>query len=162
MTAKNLKPLPVIGNQYHFWDDGKTNPGRHYICRCERIITSEEAKSIMIEIPNYYDNDVMDTISLYEHWHNNEMPEHDWLYAKDTDYFIECSCPKYDEHNLWFVRTKDGGWFSMNIQSYWQSGRLDVDSAIFNDVINYIKEHPKYYVDDIIERYNNEKYIERK
>ena len=162
MSTKDLKPLPVIGNHYHFWDDGKTNPGRHYICRCERIITSEEAKSIMIEIPNYYDNDVMDTISLYEHWHNNEMPEYDWLYAEDTDYFIECSCPKYDEHNLWFVRTKDGGWFSMNIQSYWQSGRLDVDDSIFNDVINYIKEHPKYYADDIIERYNNEKYIERK
>ena len=77
MKAKYLKPLPVIGNHYHFWDDGKTNPGRHYICRCERIITSEEAKSIMIEIPNYYDNDVMDTISLYEHWHNNEMPEYE-------------------------------------------------------------------------------------
>ena len=46
----------------------------------------------------------------------------------------------------------------MNIQSYWQSGRLDVDEAIFNDVINYIKEHPKYYADDIIERYNKEIY----
>ena len=68
MTAKYLKPLPIVGNQYHFWDDGKTNPGSHYICRCERIITSEEAKNIMFEIPNYYNNDVMDTISLYEHW----------------------------------------------------------------------------------------------
>ena len=153
----DLKPLPIVGKHYHFWDDGKTSTSRHYICRCERIITPEEAKSVMIEVPNEYVDDVMDTISLYDHWHDNEMPECDWLYAEETDYFIECSCPKYDKNNLWFVRTKDGGWFSMDIQSWWQSGRLDVDDEIFNNVINYIKEHPEYYADDIIERYNKEK-----
>lgn len=131
-----LKPIPEIGKYYHFWDDGKISPGRHYICRCERIITSEEAKSIMIKVPNEYIDDIMDTISLYEHWYDNEMPNHDWLYSKDTDYFIECSCPEYDEHNLWFVRTKNGGWFSMDIQSGWQSGRLDIDGEIFENITN--------------------------
>ena len=33
-----MKPIPNIGEYYHFWDDGKTSLSRHYICRCERII----------------------------------------------------------------------------------------------------------------------------
>lgn len=152
------KPLPEVGKLYHFFDDGKTSPSRHYICKCEQIITPEEAKSVMIEVPNEYVDDVMDKISLYEHWHDNEMPKCDWLYAEDTDYFVECSCPKYDKNNLWFVRTKDGGWFSMDIQSWWQSGRLDVDGEIFQEVLNYIKEYSKYYSNDIIERYNEQTY----
>lgn len=153
-----MKEIPEIGKFYHFFDDGKTSTSRHYICKCEQIITPEEAKSIMIEVPNEYVDDVMDKISLYEHWHDNEMPKRDWLYTEDTDYFVECSCPKYDKNNLWFVRTKDGGWFSMDIQSWWQSGRLDVDGEIFQEVLNYIKEHPEYYSNDIIERYNEQTY----
>ena len=150
-----MKDLPKVGEYYHFFDDGKTSQGRHYICRCERIITPEEAKSVMIEVPNKYVNDAKDSISLYDHWHNNEMPEYDWLYAKNTDYFIECSCPKYDDYNLWFVRTKDGGWFSMNIQSWWQSGSLDVNGEIFEGVIQHIKDNPEYYdVEKTINAYN--------
>lgn len=153
---KDLKPIPEVGKYYHFWDDGKLSPGRHYICRCERIITPEEAKSIMIEVPNEYINDVMDTISLYEHWHDDEMPNHDWLFETETDYFIECSCPEYDKYNLLFVRTKNGGWFSMDIQNGWQAGRLDVDSEIYNEIIqdcidngydytNYVSADEEHY-----------------
>lgn len=160
MKQNNLcmKEVPEVGKYYHFFDDGKTSLSRHYICKCERIITPEEAKEIMINVPNEYVDDIMDNISLYEHWHDNEMPGHDWLYAKDTDYFVECSCPKYDEHNLWFVRTDDGGWFSMDIQSSWQAGRLDVDGEIFQNKLNYIKEHIEYYNDGTIDAYLNETY----
>ena len=145
-----LKSIPEIGKYYHFWDDGKISPGRHYICRCERIITAKDAKSIMIKVPNEYIDDVMDTISLYEHWHNNEMPKCNWLYSEDTDYFVECSCPEYDKHNLWFVRTKDGGWFSMDIQSGWQSGRLDVDCEIFENVTNDWQLNEGYIPEDYV------------
>ena len=162
MSDIKKKPLPEVGKEYHFFDDGKTSPGRHYICRCERIITSEEAKSITVEVPGEEctkDNPVTDKISLYDHWHDREMPLHDWLYANNTDYFVECSCPNYDEDNLWFVRTKDGGWFSMDIQSWWQGGRLDVDGSIFEDVVNEVKTHPEYYdVEKCLHAYNQEKY----
>jgi hypothetical protein len=98
-------------------------------------------------------------MSLYEQW-KEEVLNHDWLYAVDTDYFIECSCPKYDEDNLWFVRTKDGGWFSMNIQNSWQSGRLDIDEKIFDSIIQEIKDdmvfNSKYIT--LLEAYENEKY----
>lgn len=157
---KDLKPIPEVGKYYHFWDDGKLSPGRHYICRCERIITPEEAKSIMIEVLNEYIDDVMDTISLYEHWYDDEMPNHDWLFETETDYFIECSCPEYDKHNLWFVRTKDGGWFSMDIQSGWQSGRLDIDGKIFEDVTNSWEVNEGYIPEDYVPA-DEEHYLKR-
>lgn len=156
----NLKPIPEIGKYYHFWDDGKISPGRHYICRCERIITDEEAKNIMIEVPNEYIDDMMDIISLYEYWHDTEMPIHNWLYAEDTDYFIECSCPEYDENTLWFIRTKDGGWFSMDIQNGWQSGILDVDGEIFENVTNSWEVNEGYVPEDYVPA-DKEHYLKR-
>ena len=165
MENKNigLKPIPKVGEFYHFFDDGKTSPSRHYICKCERVVTSEEAKSIMVTVPDYectQDNPIYNLVSLYDHWHDDEMPNHDWLYETETDYFVECSCPVYDDNNLWFVRTKnDGGWFSMDIQSWWQGGRLDVDGKIFENIIQEVKEHPQWYdVDRAIKAYNETTY----
>lgn len=156
------KELPIVGQEYHFWDDGKTSTSRHYICKCERIITLDEAKSIIVTVPEWdYDkneNDFND-ISLYEQW-KIEVYNHDWLYAEDTDYFIECSCPKYDNDNLWFVRTKDGGWFSMDVQNSWQGGRLDIDGSIYENIIKDVKDdmifNDKYIT--LLEAYENEKY----
>ena len=130
--------IPVVGEFYHFFDDGKHSSSRHYICKYERIVTPEEAKNILVTVPG--ENCTKDSpefydISLYDHWHDNQMPLHDWLYASETDYFIEVSCPTYDDNNLWFIRTKDGGWFSMDIQSWWQSGRLDIDGKIYDAII---------------------------
>ena len=136
-VVKVLRPLPKVGKCYHFWDDGKTGLSRHYICKCESIVPFDDAKNIML---NAQGDDGPIDISLHDIW-QDECDNCDWLYAKETDYFVECSCPTYDEHNLWFARTKDGGWFSMNIQSFWQSGRLDVDGNIFEDVISYLKEY---------------------
>lgn len=165
MENKNIeiKPTPKVGEFYHFFDDGKTSPSRHYICKCERVVTSEEAKSIMVTVPDYectQDNPIYNLVSLYDHWHDDEMPNHDWLYETETDYFVECSCPVYDDNNLWFVRTKnDGGWFSMDIQSWWQGGRLDVDGKIFENIIQEVKEHPQWYdVDRTIKAYNETTY----
>ena len=54
-----------------------------------------------------------------------------WLYANDTDWFIECEIPEYEpEYTVWFVRTIDGGWFSMDIQNCWMSGELDVTNKM--------------------------------
>lgn len=153
-----MKEIPEVGKFYHFFDDGKISPNRHYICKCERIITPEESKKIMVEVPNKYMDGVKDSVSLYEHWYNNEVPNYYWLIADETDYFIECSCPKYDDNNLWFVMSVDGGWFSMDIQNFWQGGRLDVDGEIFQRILNDIKEHPDWYHKDIINLYNEEKY----
>ena len=53
-----------------------------------------------------------------------------WIWNGDTDYFIGCYIPEYDDHLIWFARTKYGTWFSMDIQSNWQGGLLDVNRDI--------------------------------
>lgn len=56
-------------------------------------------------------------------------------------FFVECEIPGYDEANtIWFVRTIQGGWFSMDVQNTWQSGSLDVDGSIYNEVKKWFEE----------------------
>ena len=124
--------LPEKGKYYHFWDDGKSSASRHYICKCERIISCDESRYIEVETPD-------GKMTLYDMWKEN-VAQCYWLYAETTDYMIECSCPKYDKDNLWFVRTKNGEWFSIDIQSWWQSGLLDVDSKKYDEIIKYRQE----------------------
>jgi hypothetical protein len=57
-----------------------------------------------------------------------------WLYAEETDYFIKCSIPDYDKNDVWFVRTVDGGWFSLNTVNDWMSGILDVSGERFKSL----------------------------
>lgn len=143
MKIEVYNAVPEVGHFYHFWDDGKSSPSRHYICKVERIITSEEARNVMVEVTDWdfdENGEVKRVTSLYDHWKEEAVPNHDWLYAEDTDFFVEASCPRYDENNLWFVRTKDGGWFSMDIQSSWQGGSLDIDGSVYTyNTKNYQK-----------------------
>ena len=152
-----MKPIPEIGKFYHFFDDGKTSPGRHYICKVERILTMDEAKNEPIVVPNWAEclerDDLTYTLAtIYDNW-QDEIERCDWLFDTETDYFIECSCPKYDENNLWFVRTKNGGWFSMDIQSSWQGGRLDVDGSIYEAIKEDYKKWNECSDDEVLIAY---------
>lgn len=151
--------IPNVGEFIHFWDDGKVGLGRHYICKIERVISPPEADKIILKT---YDHDLemwleMDLKSIWK----LERDNHDWLYANETDVFIEASCPKFDKDNLWFARTKGGGFFSMDIQNSWQGGQLDTEETILKNVIkswkedNLIDEKRK---DEIIKEYINCKY----
>lgn len=132
----NKQPVPEIGKYYHFWDDGKTSPGRHYICRVEELLTQTTALSIWLRMPDDDNEQGFKPKTLYDIWIES-VKEHDYLLAKNTDYFIEISCPEYDDNNLYAVRTKNGGWFTLDIQSWWQGGILDVTGEIFDDITNY-------------------------
>lgn len=152
---KFSKPIPEIGSFYHFWDDGKTSPSRHYVCKVERVIPKESAKNIIVEVPEWDFGTKETTMvkrTLYDHW-ELQVANHDWLYAEDTDYFVEASCPRYDENNLWFVRTKYDGWFSLDIQSSWQGGRLDIDYSIYKSVTADYKEWSKCSDEELLECY---------
>ena len=161
-----LKAVPVVGKFYHFFDDGKTSPSRHYICRAERIIPFTKAKDIIFSTPRgesikdgKFESFNID-MSLEDIW-KDEVKQCYWLYDTETDYFVEASCPVFDEYNLWFVRTKDGGWFSMNIQNFWQSGELDVDGKKFEEIVEFWN-NDKYTSEEsrknIVESYLNTKY----
>lgn len=143
MSNQKLKPIPEVGKFYHFFDDGKLSPERHYICKVEQIVSESNANNIIIkDIPVWDDNNkcYREKSTLIDCW-LKEKECKNWIYAPITDYFVEVSCPKYDKYNLWFARAKDGGWFSLDIQSGWQGGRLDVTGKIYDDIIKYWKEN---------------------
>lgn len=164
MTTKQkkqtFKPVPEVGKEYHFWDDGKSSSSRHYICRCERVVKSiKEAKAIKFTLRKY-ENFLKDSpyteyeVSLYDVW-KDSVKKHNWLIAEDTDAFVEISCPNYDENKLWAVRTKDGGWFTLDIQSSWQGGDVDVTGEKFNNIIEQYEDEGEY---GLVEEYKNETY----
>ena len=140
-----VRRVPDVGEILHFFDDGKMSRSRHYIATVTRVVKYNDADNIIVK-KRYWDPDpksnenwLADT-NLIDVW-KYEKEEIYWLFDNDTDYFIECSVPEYDENLLWFVRTKDGGWFSMDIQSGWQGGRLDTDGELYK----YFKELWKDY-----------------
>lgn len=99
-------PVPEVGKTYNFYDDGKES--RCYTARVCDIIPSKRAW--------------MDLRNTWK-WQKQEC---NWLYAKHTDYFVLCSIPNYTEKTVYFVRTVDGGWFSIGYPEEWMCGRLEV------------------------------------
>lgn len=109
--------IPNVGEKFMFFDDGKVRYSRMYQAEVLKIYSFEDTPNFVKEALN-----------------NNDC---DWLFIKDnktgkykSDVFIECNIPKYDDNHIWFARTQDGGFFSIDIQSSWQGGRLDVDGRL--------------------------------
>jgi len=138
----NKAPLPVVGHKYHFFDDGKVKPSRHYVAEItELILFSEFGKVKYADMLGKEDGPDTDT-TLMDIW-MGEATQCDWLYAPETDYAVKASIPEYDENPIFFVRDLKGGWFSMDTVSGWESGRLDIDGSLFE---TYVKETwPDYY-----------------
>lgn len=131
--------LPIIGKTYHFFDDGKISNSRHYLATCLDIIPFERFNDILFEKALVYDHASEEchicSKSLLEVWELNVL-ECPFLYASQTDFAIQVSCPEYDDNDIFFVRTIKNEWFSINIQNDWQSGLLDVSGEKFKTIIN--------------------------
>lgn len=136
--------VPVIGKYYYFFDDGKTSPSRCYKAKVVRVIPYDEC-DLEYEIYDYYcDCKISKTLKdihkeeVDENFNvlngSDTTPVKSWLYAEETDFFVECEIPGYDENTIWFVRTVQGGWFSIDVQSSWQYGSLDVDGSIYKEI----------------------------
>ena len=126
--------VPRVGEKLHFWDDGKSSDGRHYLAVVTHILTPEETKFL------YYRAKEVSEVQgeLCETFLDARracVKEANWLFAEETDYFIGCAIPEYDDHIIWFARTKDGGWFSIALQDIWQGGRLDVSDERYKENI---------------------------
>lgn len=154
-----MKPVPEIGKSYYFFDDGKLSPSRCYIATVTEVIPASENPTITVKDPETG----MDIIKSLEDIRKKEVDEHrqeedftvispsadtkigsPWLYAEKTDYFIKCSIPDYDENPIIFVRTVNGGWFSMDVTSMWQSGELDVDGSKYERMKKDMEQNPVY------------------
>lgn len=129
------QPIPEVGKIYNFYDDGKLSHTRQFKAKVLKMISTEEAKNIQLSND---DSELDKHETLFDGWmesikdcsHNGEP----WLYDTQTDYFIECSIAEYDKDPIWFVRTIHGGWFSMDITGFWQSGALDVDGSLTEEM----------------------------
>ena len=127
----NKQPLPELGKRYHFFEDGKSGPSRHYIIEITNIIPFEE----MI------DEELLDT-------YDTEVEEGDFLYAPETDYFVYGRKVLSDntldtEDEFIFIRTNYGGWFSFG--HWFEDGQLDVNNSKYNETIKYWKQHNEDY-----------------
>ena len=129
-TPYKLQPVPEVGKEYHIFDDGKIRPSRHYIAKIVNIYSPEDAYEIG---------------SLYKAW-EEQVKECYWLFAKNTDYFVAATSD-YDENLLYFVRTEDGGWFSLDYPCCWMGARLDIDGSLYQKLL---EREEWYKIEDMI------------
>ena len=115
-TPYILQPVPELGKEYHIFDDGKIKPNRHYIIKILEVIPFDD----------FNDTDILEV------WHR-EVEDCDWLYAPETDYFIKTNYKDDEGMTAYFVRTKDGGWFSLG----WFAARLDTDGSLYKQMIDF-------------------------
>ena len=105
-SPSKMLPVPQDGEVRHFFDDGKMSDSRHYFATIKAVIPYKKASQNLKKI-----------------WKEERWRCY-WIYAYETDYFIKTSIPEYDKKPIWFVRTKDGGWFSIDYMGCLMSGRL--------------------------------------
>lgn len=114
-----LQPVPEVGKEYHIFDDGKIRLSRHYTAKIIEVIPFKETYS------------VEDTMRAVLATWKEEVNENAWfLFARETDYFIKAES-NYDKNPLYFVRTLDGGWFSIDYPDCWMGARLDIDGSLY-------------------------------
>jgi hypothetical protein len=108
-----MKQVPEIGKTYNCFDDGKISHSRLYTVDVVDIIPFDKIGK-----------------KTLKEW-RTQVKECDWLFAKETDYFIKTA--NGEDGNAIFVRTLNGGWFS--IGQFMNSGRLDVDGSL-SEILN--------------------------
>ena len=117
------QPVPEVGKEYHAFDDGKIRRSRHSIVRITEVVpfASVNHKAFL------------------EEW-QQEVEDCYWLYAKETDYFVKA---EWDDETSYFVRTQDGGWFSLG----WFGARLDIDGSLYQKLL---EREEWYKIEDMI------------
>ena len=106
------KPIPKVNHTCMFFDDGKISYSRMYQATVKQVMVYDDAPD---KVKKAFER---------------ESKAHDWIWNKTTDYIIACDIKYYDNNLIWFARTVDGGWFSMDVDKSWQGGRLDVDGEL--------------------------------
>lgn len=100
--------IPEVGKTYNCFDDGKIRDSRLYTVDVVSVIPFGEADELLLS-----------------KW-NAAVSEAYWLFAKQTDFFVKTE--NGEDGDAVFVRTIDGGWFSIGM--FMNSGLLDVDGSL--------------------------------
>ena len=106
------KPIPKVNQTCMFFDDGKISYSRMYQATVKQVMVYDDAPD---KVKKAFER---------------ESKAHYWIWNNTTDYIIACDIKDYDKNLIWFARTVDGGWFSMDVDKSWQGGRLDVDGEL--------------------------------
>lgn len=106
------KPIPKVNQTCMFFDDGKISYSRMYQATVKQVMVYDDAPD---KVKKAFER---------------ESKAHDWIWNNTTDYIIACDIKDYDKNLIWFARTIDGGWFSMDVDKSWQGGRLDIDGEL--------------------------------
>ena len=112
------KPIPKVNQTCMFFDDGKISYSRMYQATVKQVMVYDDAPD---KVKKAFER---------------ESKSHDWIWNKTTDYIIACDIKDYDKNPIWFARTVDGGWFSMDVDKAWQGGRLDIDGELEDYLIS--------------------------
>lgn len=107
--------LPEIGKKYNYFDDGKIKETRKMEVIITEIVPFNKIDSENLEL-----------------W-KEEINECDWLYKKETDYFIKADLKVTDNEieKIVFVRMLQDNWFSLG----WWGGQLDVDGTLTQSLV---------------------------
>lgn len=131
-ARSGYQPIPKKSKKYSYFDDGKIKPFRHSFMKILDVIPFEEA-----------------SIEMLEFW-DAMKSESDWIFAKETDYFIiGYEMPDYSDHN-WqtihttlFARDEYGGWYGFrtdNPDGDW-NGRLVTNPYFdYNEFVEELKK----------------------
>ena len=111
-TKFDEKPIPKVNQTCMFFDDGKISYSRMYQATVKQVMVYDDAPD---KVKKAFER---------------ESKTHDWIWNKTTDYIVACEIKDYDNNLIWFARTVDGGWFSMDVDKSWQGGRLDIDGKL--------------------------------
>lgn len=117
-----MKLIPELNKEYHIFDDGKIRPSRHFKCTVTEIIPFGEC----------YDT------ALLKAW-ERDVAECFWLFDEETDYFIK-AVSDFSEYPLYFARTIEGWWFSIDYPNPYMGAILDIDGSLYAKLIKWYGE----------------------
>lgn len=129
--------VPIVGKQYNHYDDGKIRPSRHSVVKVTKVIPYNEV------------NDKLKTLI------SSEQEQCNWLYAPKTDFVVFADTINEEvplTKEQIYIRTKDNGWFSIDNETCFDSGRLDIDHTLTDSVIELLHEGGYDYTTEEIEQ----------
>ena len=127
---KPMEELPIVGNTYNCYDDGKIRSTRQYHIKITKIIPYSEASD---EDKQFFEINSAD---------------HPWLFGASTDYLIYGKADENKDYpNAILARDKDGYFFGLGaikmdddygeyIDNFWNSGLLDVSGKLTEKMTN--------------------------
>ena len=124
------QPIPKKNKKYSYFDDGKIKPSRHSFMKILDVIPFEEASLEMIEF-----------------WEAMKSAS-DWIFAKETDYFIIGYEMPDDSnyqtiHTTLFARHDDRGWYGFRTDDpdgYWHGQLVTNPYFDYNEFVEELKK----------------------